>query len=78
MENWTKEIQTLIVNCTVESTNFGFEGVKRSVMNGGTLKMRLLQCYEVLRIYNIDAIRNIYSYFGSKFNCIEIYFFEEM
>jgi len=58
----------------VQLTNFGFEGAKRSVMNGDTtffysfdqnnqfegnertLKIRLLQCYEVLWIHNIDAI----------------------
>ena len=57
----------------VQSTNFGFEGAKRNLMNGamtffcsfhqnnqiqGNLKIGLLQCYEVIWIHNIDAICN--------------------
>ena len=48
-----KEIQTLIVDCTIDQ--FGFECAKRSVING-PLKVRLLQRYKVLWIHNIDAV----------------------
>ena len=70
-----KEIQTLILSCTVDQ--FSVLWAKRSVMNdaitffcrfdqnnqfkgnGGTLKIRLLQFCEVLSIHNIDVICSV-------------------